>query len=68
MKFFCFPRLVILMLLIGSGFSCQRSINYDRPVDTWVFRSVMDQQPRMLTLALNKDLYVCYNLQSGSLY
>jgi cytochrome c len=28
----------------------------------------MDKQPRMLTVALNKDLYACYDLQSGSLY
>lgn len=68
MKFPCPSRLAVLLFLIGLGFSCQRSVNHERPIDTWVFRSVMDQQPRMLTVALNKDLYACYNLQSGNLY
>lgn len=68
MKFFCPLRLAILLFFMGISFSCERSINYERPIDTWVFRSVMDQQPRMLTVALNKDLYACYNLQSGNLY
>src|SRR5690606_15835065 len=65
MKFF---RSLVLFFLMGSIFSCDRSVKYERPIDTWVFRSVMDLQPRMLTVALNKDLYACYNLQSGSLY
>ena len=58
----------IILFLIGLNFSCDHKVKYDRPIDTWVFRSVMDKQPRMLTVALNKDLYTCYNLQSGNLY
>src|SRR5690606_42026090 len=60
--------LSIVLCLIGLVSSCGRSVSYERPVDTWVFRSVMDLQPRMLTVALNKDLYTCYDLQSGNLY
>ncbi|MCM4150163.1 glycosyl hydrolase [Arenibacter sp. N53] len=60
--------LPILLFLIGLNFSCEPSAVNIRPIDTWVFRSVMDKQPRMLTIALHKDLYTCYNLQSGNLY
>ena len=68
MKNTTFSHLPIILFLIVVNFSCERKSNYDRPIDTWVFRSVMDKQPRMLTVALNKDLYTCYNLQSGNLY
>ncbi|MCM4172175.1 glycosyl hydrolase [Arenibacter sp. TNZ] len=68
MKYYKFFLLPILLFLISFNLSCESSAIYDRPIDTWVFRSVMDKQPRMLTVALNKDLYMCYNLQSGNLY
>ncbi len=58
--------LCLLLLIICS--SCSSPISYERPIETWVFRSVIDGQPRMLTIALHKDLYVCYNLQNGNLY
>ena len=48
--------------------SCVTDREYERPKETWAFRSVMDKQPRMLTLALHRDLYACYNLQTGNLY
>jgi len=32
-----------------------------RPFDLWAFRSVIDGMPRVLTLALNDDLYVGYD-------
>lgn len=68
MRSSCSSRLPIVLFLMGFVFSCNRSVDHERPIDTWVFRSVMDEQPRMLTIALNKDLYTCYNLQSGNLY
>ncbi len=34
----------------------------------WVFRSVIDQQPRMITAQLQDDFYVSYYTQSGALY
>lgn len=40
----------------------------DRPRDIWVFRSVLDQNARMLTAALSEDLWVAYDTQSCSLY
>ncbi len=39
-----------------------------RPVDTWVVRSVLDQKPRMLSIALHDKLWLAYNTQTGSLY
>ena len=68
MRFPNIQSLTIVPLLILISFSCSAPATYDRPIDTWVFRSVIDLQPRMLTVALNKDLYVCYNLQNGNLY
>lgn len=36
--------------------------------DPWVFRSVLDQRPRMITLALSKDLWAAYDTENASLY
>ncbi len=60
-KAFCL--LVIIVLA-----SCEQPIDYKRPKDTWVFRSVMDKKPRMLTVALHQDLYASYDLRTGNLY
>lgn len=68
MKFRNTQPLIALCLLFIICFSCSSPKTYERPIDTWVFRSVIDKQPRMLTVALHKDLYVCYNLQHGNLY
>lgn len=40
----------------------------ERPYQPWVFRSVLDQQPRILTLALHDDLWAAYHTDSCSLY
>ncbi|EAR02678.1 PA14 domain-containing protein [Maribacter sp. HTCC2170] len=61
-------QLVIILIITVGTISCERTIDHDRPIENWVFRSVIDKQPRMLTVALHKDLYACYNLQSGNLY
>jgi cytochrome c len=34
----------------------------ERPRDIWVIRSVLDRQPRMLTLALDTNCYVAYDV------
>ncbi|QYK53602.1 MAG: DUF1080 domain-containing protein [Fimbriimonadaceae bacterium] len=39
-----------------------------RPRDIWVFRSVLDQNARMLTAALSNDLWVAYDTKTCSLY
>lgn len=41
---------------------------YQRDRDPWVFRSVLDEQPRMITAALHEDLYVAYDARNAGLY
>ncbi len=40
----------------------------DRPTNPWVFRSVLDANPRMITLALHDDLWVAYRTDKASIY
>ncbi len=68
MKLPNFQETIIVLLVLVTCISCSTPAGYERPKDTWVFRSVIDRQPRMLTVALNKDLYASYNLQYGNLY
>lgn len=39
-----------------------------RPLSPWVFRSVLDGKPRMITLALHDDLYIAIDGTDASLY
>jgi cytochrome c len=39
-----------------------------RANDPWVFRSVLDRTPRMVTIALNKNMWAAYRTDSCSLY
>jgi len=39
-----------------------------RPYEPWVFRSVLDLQPRMLTIALHEDLWLAYDVPDAGLY
>ncbi len=39
-----------------------------RPRDPWVIRGVLDQQPRMITIALDDDLWVAYDTKTCSFY
>ena len=61
----------ILIAFIGAG--CNRAGSddtgaYERAHDPWVFRSVLDSIPRILTVALNDNLWVAYSAQTGALY
>ena len=40
----------------------------DHPHEPWVFRSVLDEQARMVTVALDDELWVAYDATDGSLY
>lgn len=44
------------------------SIGKERPMEPWVFRSVLDKKPRMITVALNRELFVAYDTQNSSIY
>ncbi len=74
-------RKSVLFLLLAAGllvlwFFAGRHSNDDvmanraagRPNSPWVFRSVLDKKPRMVTFALNDHLWVAYSVDSCSLY
>ncbi|MCW5924955.1 MAG: DUF1080 domain-containing protein [Saprospiraceae bacterium] len=65
--------LLILLALAALWYLASRSDNRfakaaQRPNDPWVFRSVIDNQPRMITFALHDNLWVAYSTDSCSLY
>lgn len=60
-----------IALVIFCLFACSKKENVvekKRPLDHWVFRSVLDWNPRMITLALTDDLWASYHAESGALY
>ncbi len=64
---------LILSISICFLFACgtsnqESSSNYDRAQNPWVFRSVLDETPRMITLALNDQLWTAYSTQNCALY
>ncbi|MEZ4892170.1 MAG: family 16 glycoside hydrolase [Saprospiraceae bacterium] len=64
-----FLALILGLLLIWYFASrLGKPVLADRPNDPWVFRSVIDKQPRMITFALNDNLWVSYSTDSCSLY
>jgi cytochrome c len=58
----------LLPALFFSGCQKKSDLEFQRAHDPWVFRSVLDGRPRMLTAALNDDLWVAYSAQTGALY
>jgi cytochrome c len=62
--------LVVLIILSGLLTACGNKSTSDgeRPLDPWVFRSVLDKKPRMLTVALDSSCYVAYDLTTCKLY
>ena len=68
-----FNALIIFSII--ATFSCSHesqteSTNQlsDRPYEPFVFRTVLDQKPRMITMALHDDLWASYSTQDASLY
>ncbi len=57
---------ITLILLVSA---CEKKTNiHQRPLEPWAFRSVLDMKPRMITLALDSNFYVAYDLASCTLY
>ena len=54
----------IAVLVMTSLFGCQVDTpkQKKRPREVWVMRSVLDRVPRMLTLALDSNCYVAYDV------
>lgn len=64
--------LALIAVLIGVWYFASKSsgsaTKIARPNDPWVFRSVLDKQPRMITFALNDQMWATYSTDSCSLY
>ncbi len=58
----------VLPLLLAASLSLGSAQPSGRPTENWVFRSVLDQRPRMVTALLHPDLSVAYDATYGSLY
>lgn len=56
-----------IMLLLGAN-SVTQTQKIERPAEIWVFRSVLDRHARMVTIGLNKDLWVAYDATNCGLY
>lgn len=65
-----FQNLVLIAVIIFCFAACdnKKPDKYQRARDPWAFRSVLDRQPRMLTLALDSECYVAYDLAHCTLY
>lgn len=65
-------RLAFVTAIIGLiAISCnpkEPSLINDRPNDPWVFRSVLDSIPRVVTFALHQDMWLAYSAEHASLY
>ena len=64
----CVLTFISVVILFLSGCENKPSVQYHRPLDPWAFRSVLDKQPRMLTLALDSSCYAAYDLARCTLY
>ncbi len=65
--------IVLLLILLGLWYFAGRkshssTSSMNRPNDPWVFRSVLDKKPRMITFALNDRMWAAYSTDSCSLY
>ncbi len=66
-----FTKIGLVMLLALLSFACSENKNetaFERDNMPWVFRSVLDEKPRMVTMALQEDLWVAYSTEYGSIY
>lgn len=66
---------VALFMLVSSCpfFSCKNSESdtesgKKRPLEAWVFRSVLDWKPRIITMAFSDNLWAAYSTTNGALY
>jgi cytochrome c len=62
-----FTSLILLLMFLAAA--CKKdAAHYERALDPFVFRSVLDSIPRIATAALHDDLFVAYNTETGALY
>ncbi len=60
-----------ILIILGVSvilLSCDSKTEVKRPRDPWVFRSVLDKQPRIVTATLHDNLFVAYDARHCGLY
>jgi cytochrome c len=60
--------LALLLLGIGNLAFVPRGEEAPRPLDPWVFRTVLDGKAGSLVAALHKDMWIAYDVEQGTLY
>lgn len=60
------PLFILLILFFFT--TCEEENSPQRPNELWARRSVLDQRPRMLSLALAADRYIAYDVEKCGLY
>src|SRR5688572_10613259 len=61
-------KLLIFVAVLAFLQACESNKETKRPRDPWVFRSVLDKQPRMITATLADEMYVAYDARYCGLY
>jgi cytochrome c len=64
-----YKKIFYVLFILSLVYSCtDKPEQYFRPRDPWAFRSVLDMEPRMLTLALDSACYAAYDMANCRLY
>ena len=61
-------NILTLASLIVILLSCKETNKTERPIEPWVFRSVLDETPRIVTAALSDEIWVAYDARTASLF
>ena len=59
---------VLVILILSACGSEEPTITKERPHEPWVFRSVLDQNARIVTLAIDDNLWAAYRTEDCALY
>ncbi|MFK5973980.1 MAG: c-type cytochrome [Flavobacteriaceae bacterium] len=61
---------ILLLSIIITILSCnvESPSQHLRPDNVWIIRSVLDDQPRMISLALDQECYMAYDLERCGVY
>lgn len=61
-------KYLLYLTLVLTFIGCQKKGIKERPRSPWVFRSVLDVKPRIVTAALSDEIWVAYDARTASLY
>ena len=61
-------KLILFLAVVALLQACDSNKDFKRPRDPWVFRSVLDKQPRIITATLNQEMFVAYDARYCGLY